>query len=429
MVPRKTAPSPESSPSNSESSLLGKVPRKTTLVPQKLPSEQDEALKEEPAVGSTTSSSHIADTDTDTPTRSSWGIVPKTDVLNSGSRNVDIDTVSRLPWGYAGKTESTPPGTSWRSKTKDIQADRFGGDDKRLGSAWGLETADIPMPPSAGGLLGKTGGGRADPESVTLATKFDGTLASKPLSAPVKVDPGETARSSALQNGTSGAIVPTRELSGVADHSSKGATVACSQATSGLGRGRGRAIPFWMTKNIQEETGDSRQATKEISSSAPLSSQHKSGRPNTKESGSSPPLSPQQATSMAGENDSTSLSRRQTSDEPARKETSLSGSIFTQRSPNRTDAQARHTSEPLSCPRSPGAPQSSNSRENRPSYPSASRKRDNYSVYSVASREIDRRSSYRSVRPTEDTTDSSRQIGHGHSATGLGRGRHGKLAD
>jgi hypothetical protein len=191
MVPRKTASFPESSPSNSESSLLGKVPRKTTPVLKKLPSEQDEAQKEEPEVGS--SSSSLQRADTDTPARFSWGIVPKTDGM-----------ASPLPWGYAGKTESTSPGTSSGSKTKNIQADRFGGEDRR----WGLKTADTPIPLSSGEQLGKIGGCRADPEPVTLVTEAAGTLASKisdtpTLSTSVKVDPGEVARSSALQNDSS----------------------------------------------------------------------------------------------------------------------------------------------------------------------------------------------------------------------------------
>jgi hypothetical protein len=111
-----------------------------------------------------------------------------------------------------------------------------------------------------------------------------------------------------------------------------------------------------MAKNkIQEETGVSQQNTNAISSSASLSSQRQPSRPGTKESGSTSPLPPQQATSMAGKNDSTSLSCSQTTDEPARKETSLSRSLPTQRPPHREATQARHTSEPLSRPRPPGA--------------------------------------------------------------------------
>lgn len=241
-----------------------------------------------------------------------------------------------------------------------------------------------------------------------------GTLASQmsdasPLSASAKADPGETAR-----------------------------------ITSHVGRGRGRALPFWMAKNeIQEETGDHRQATKRSRSSALLSAQP--GRPGFKESGS-PSHSPHHANSMAGENDSTSLSCRQTTDKVARKETSLSGSLLTQRPPNREAAQARHTypaarmarDEPKSKsdawysgdkrdkrpspiemdgrslhrssakekvspePRySDDSQRASSERENRASYPLASRERENYSVYHSASGERESRPLYRSVRPAE----------------------------
>jgi hypothetical protein len=351
-VPRKWATHPEASPSNSESSFLAKVPRKTAPVPQKLPSEQDEAPKEEPAVEAT---SQIADTDK--PARSSRGIAPKTDGLNLGSSNADADTASGLPWGCAGKTESASPLTSWEPTTMGIPA------------GWSSKMSDTSLP-----------------------------------SASIKVDPGERARSSIREKSvssperyysTSGAVVSTRELNGAADHSSdaetnkesrssNGATVAYSQMTSDLGRGRGRALPFWMAKKgIQEESGDS---TKENNTNFPV-------------------WMTSDATKEVIETTQTDVSRRGVNGKccstllatPVTSGLGHQSVLVLPELVSNDSSWDSSRAPPLIASlearyRDDGRPDSTE-RENSSSYPSASRERENFSVYPSAS------GSYRSVRP------------------------------